>query len=202
MPKKPAKRPGGPTNVPGTPPSAPDTPAIPPDDPRKGYGALGAFCGRHAPYGHADLPDGAPDIPSYHHTTPNKEVLRFGLGDIAGDAELLAKLDPHMGDEFADKRVVAIYPEPPTYVAFNADNQPPPAWRSPNALMPHDRSGWRIWHERAPSSLAPKPSRLWMPRSSSSSWRAPRTNASWPGAGRARSPCDSGPWLNPQAVVG
>jgi hypothetical protein len=126
MPKKPAKRPGGPTNVPGTPPSAPDTPAIPPDDPRKGYGALGAFIGRHAPYGHADLPDGAPDIPSYHHTTPNKEVLRFGLGDIAGDAELLAKLDPHMGDEFADKRVVAIYPEPPTYVAFNADNQPPP----------------------------------------------------------------------------
>jgi hypothetical protein len=122
MPKKPAKRPGGPTNAPGTPPA----PASPPDDPRKGYGALGAFIGRHAPYGHADIADGAPDIPSYHHKTPNKETLRFGLGDIAGDAELLGLIDSHMGAEFADKRVVAIYPEPPTYVAFNADNQPPP----------------------------------------------------------------------------
>ena len=123
MPKKPAKRPDGTTNVPGTPT---DTPAITPDDPRKGYGALGAFIGRHAPYGHADLPDGAADIPSYHHTTSNKETLRFGLGDIAGDAELLKTIDTHMGSEFADKRVVAIYPEPPTYVDFNADKQPPP----------------------------------------------------------------------------
>jgi hypothetical protein len=123
MAKKPAKRPGGPTNSPGTPT---DTPAISPDDPRKGYGALGAFIGRHAPYGHANLADGAPDIPSYHHTTPNKEVLRFGLGDIVGDAELLALEDERISAEFADKHVVAIYPEPPTYVAFNADNQPPP----------------------------------------------------------------------------
>lgn len=86
------------------------------DNPKKGYGALGAFIARQAPYSN-------PNIPNLHHKTPleQQKILEFGNGSVAGDNDLLNVIDPKMPPEFEDKHVVAIFPEPAVYAAMNRD---------------------------------------------------------------------------------
>ena len=87
-------------------------------NPRKGYGALGDFIGRQAPYAKAD-------IPSLNHETPNKPTLEFGAGDIAGDQALLQTTDDRMPEEFTDRRVVAVFPSPAVYAAMDREHPAP-----------------------------------------------------------------------------
>jgi hypothetical protein len=108
-------------------------------NPRKGYGALGDFIGRQAPYSNAD-------IPSLNHATPNKPTLEFGAGDVPGDQPLLNVIDALMPAQFSDKHVVAVFPKPAVYAAMNRDN-PAPAGQDANAMNQADFLHWEFGDE-------------------------------------------------------